>query len=77
MATIKYAEEKWTMRLLPKDQIEIKPLGDDKRILGSFFEYPIGCRHWELYFISDFPNSLANTVDFERFGINLSAIQTI
>ncbi len=66
-----FAEEMFTMRLLPKEQIEIELLEDGKRILASFFEYPIELRHYELFFISDFPNNLASTLDFERCGINL------
>ena len=62
----------FTARLLSKEQIEIQPSYDGIHIIASFFECPIGFRQYEKYFLSDFPNSLAGQIDFERCRVDIT-----
>ena len=60
------------MRRLGGEDIEIQPTYDGVHIIASFYEYPLGHRWYDQYHLSDFPNDLASTVDFERLGINIT-----
>ena len=63
--------EKEITRLLPPEQIRIRPSKDVEYIEASFFECPIGYRSWGKYLLSDFPNRLAGADDFKGCGVDI------
>jgi hypothetical protein len=65
----------FTMRLLPKDEITMELMGDGEHIIASFFEYPIGYRHYEKYYLADFPNRLASLEN--HFSIPLPLVGSL
>lgn len=62
------------MKLLPKEDMQIRSSDDGVNIIASFYEHE-GYRHWEKYQVSDFPNNLASLNDLECFGVNIINIK--
>lgn len=58
------------MKLLPKNQLEVKPNTDEVHTIAPFSEYSEGSCRWPKCPLSDFPNSLASLDDLKRFSVN-------
>jgi hypothetical protein len=56
---------------LPNKLIDIQLLNDGETVAASLFEYPISCRWWDKFKLSELPNDLISPEDLIRFGINL------
>jgi len=57
------------MRLLPKNQIDMKLSDDGIHVIAAFYEHE-GYLWYDKYHLSDFPNYLASADDLKRFGVN-------
>lgn len=67
------------LRVLCREQIDIKLCSDGKHIIASFFADEVEGEYYHRYAkydISDFPNGLASAGDFKRFGINIIDIKS-
>jgi hypothetical protein len=56
------------MKMLKKDEIDIKPDPDGEHIYVALFANH-GYLHYEKFHLSDFPNDFISSSDLERFGI--------
>lgn len=58
------------MRLLSKNQIDIKLSSDNRYVIASLYENN-GYREWEKFKLSELPNNLISLDNLKRFGVNI------
>jgi hypothetical protein len=52
---------------LALDQVEIYVAKDEQSVVASLYEYPKGCRHWDLFKLSKFPDNFPCEFNYKRF----------
>lgn len=63
-------KERYSMKLLSKENMEIKLCENGKSVAAALFENE-GYLNWEKYQLSDLPTDLISLDDLKRFGVNV------